>query len=213
MPVNRVGSNSSWLRQLLLEARQAQIDGSPQTGDQTKAVKTFQRSNQLTPDGVIGPKTNKILERYLSDAFDGPSTAKPTSTGVGGVSGQATSSGLDIDKAVAHLDKAAGGKSLGKCAKYVRQALEAGGLNTSGHPVDAKDYGPFLESKGFSKVDTSNGYTPQKGDIAVLPSNDSSDAGHVTMYDGKKWVSDFKQRDMLAGPSFRESGEYAVYRP
>ena len=217
MPVRQVGPDRSWLRQLLVKARQAQIEGSRPTQAQVKAVKSFQRAYKLKPDGVIGPKTSKVLERYLSDGFDAGSTskpggtAKPATTGAGAPGGTG-SSGLDVDRAVTHLDAAAGRSSLHKCARYVRQALEAGGLDTSGHPVDAKNYGPFLRSKGFTRVDT-DGYQPQKGDVAVLPANKRSDAGHVTMYDGKKWVSDFVQRDMFAGPSYRASGEYAIYRP
>src|SRR5271156_1771011 len=49
---------------------------------------------------------------------------------------------------------------IGKCAEYVRKALEAGGLNTVGHPSPAKDWGPTLIRIGFQAIaDTS--YNPQ----------------------------------------------------
>jgi hypothetical protein len=59
---------------------------------------------------------------------------------------------LDKDKASSWLISHAGTASQHRCAHYVRQALEAGGLNTAGHPVDAKDYGSFLQRSGFNKV-------------------------------------------------------------
>ncbi len=56
---------------------------------------------------------------------------------------------LKTDKAVERLNAHAQGNSSKKqCATYVRQALEAGGIDTSGHSVDAKDYGPFFGIKG-----------------------------------------------------------------
>ena len=38
----------------------------------------------------------------------------------------------------------------GICAKHVRIALEAAGVNSAGHPVSAEDYRPFLEKVGFA---------------------------------------------------------------
>jgi hypothetical protein len=42
--------------------------------------------------------------------------------------------------------------SIGKCAKYVRLALEAAGIVTTGRPSAAGNYGPFLQQKGFNPV-------------------------------------------------------------
>ena len=41
-------------------------------------------------------------------------------------------------------------------------------------------------------------YYPKKGDIAVYenPSN-SNEPGHICMYNGQNWYSDFKQRNMF----------------
>ena len=55
----------------------------------------------------------------------------------------------NISKAVAYLTKNAHIKSIGKCAKYVRTAIEAGGLSTNGHPISAYQYIDM-----FSKIDT-----------------------------------------------------------
>ena len=58
----------------------------------------------------------------------------------------------------------------GRCAKHVRLALEAAGMNTTGHPVSAKDYGPFLRKVGFTTV-APEGYVPQLGDIRRNPAH------------------------------------------
>ena len=68
-------------------------------------------------------------------------------------------------------------------------------MDTSGHPVDAKDWGPTLLKNGATVI-SPDGYKPQKADVAVFAGSDAHPYGHITIYDGKQWVSDFKQRNM-----------------
>jgi len=75
--------------------------------------------------------------------------------------------GYNIDNAVNWLNDNSLDKSVGRCAYYVRQALEAGGINTNPHPVSAKNYGPYLTKWGFSNVSNTS-YSPAKGDIRVF---------------------------------------------
>jgi hypothetical protein len=99
-----------------------------------------------------------------------------------------------------------------KCATYVRSALEAAGLNTTGHPLYAKDWGPTLLRIGFSVV-ASSSYLPQVGDIVVIQGTSTSMAGHIAGYDGKNWISDFVQAAMWPGPSYRdEQPPFVFYR-
>ncbi|MDD4991454.1 MAG: FG-GAP-like repeat-containing protein [Paludibacter sp.] len=116
----------------------------------------------------------------------------------------------DKDKAVDKMNKIALSKSQGQCAKYVRIGLEAGGLNTTGHPLAAKDYNEFLQKRGFVTVDSEN-YVPAKGDIAVFDSFQGKNTyhafGHIQMYNGSQWISDFKQSGFWAG------SDYRVYKP
>lgn len=121
---------------------------------------------------------------------------------------------FDVEAAVRELAASAGAASMGQCAKYVRTALEAGGLDTSQRPVSAKDYGPFLIGLGFASVPL-GAYLPAKGDVAVIQSYPGGDVhGHIAMYDGNQWISDFKQRDMWGGPGYRQhKPSYAIYRP
>ncbi len=111
--------------------------------------------------------------------------------------------GFDIDAAIIRIhkeiDKRADKKSIGYCARYVRWGLESGGINTSNRPNYACKYGPFLLRKGFNQINITdpNDYTPIKGDIVVFdtyPGQPKYPAGHIQMYNGEKWVSDFVQR-------------------
>ena len=111
--------------------------------------------------------------------------------------GQPATSGHPIDKDAItnYADQHAEPHSLGKCAAYCRRAFEAGGVDTNGHPVDAKDWGPTLLKNGATVV-SPDGYKPQKADVAVFAGSDAHPHGHITIYDGKQWVSDFKQNNM-----------------
>jgi hypothetical protein len=123
---------------------------------------------------------------------------------------------FDADKFATHLTKHAGKHSQSSCAKFVRLALEAGGVNTKGHPVPAKLYGPTLMRNGFHSitVDTPETFAFQKGDIVVIePTEHGNPAGHIAGYDGKNWVSDFVQRDFWPGTTYaREKPSYVVFR-
>lgn len=106
---------------------------------------------------------------------------------------------------VAHLVSNAASNSQSACAKYVRQAIEAGGLSTTGRPNYAKNYTTFLPSIGFSEIPIT-GYTPIKGDIIVLQNVKGGHvAGHIAMYSGSQWISDFKQRDQWGGTRYRNA--------
>jgi hypothetical protein len=135
-----------------------------------------------------------------------PQTLKPESKGVPGYS---------IDAAVKHIDANAHTKSQGRCARYVREAIEAGGAKIPlPRPVYAKDYGPVLSKLGFVKV-AAVAYTPLRGDIVVLKAPTGQVAGHIQMYNGTKWVSDFIQgTDIYPGPGYRKDKVgYEVFRP
>lgn len=118
---------------------------------------------------------------------------------------------LGVSKYSGHV----GSKSSGKCAKYVRLMLEAGGINTNGHPVAAKDYTRFLPSKGFKHIASLWGSYEQRnfssnaakpGDIAVM---DHGTYGHICMWTGSQWVSDFIQRNMWV---YSGNGTCEVFR-
>lgn len=118
----------------------------------------------------------------------------------------------DVDDAVTYLTEHAEKKSVGQCAQYVRMAIKNGGCLTFLHPTSACDYIRFLPKLNFKEV-AINDYHPQKGDIIVFQSIRNHEHGHIAMYNGNIWISDFKQRDMFGGKSFREQKiEYHVFR-
>ena len=54
-----------------------------------------------------------------------------------------------------------------------------------------------------------------QGDVVVIQNYPGGDVnGHIALYDGTRWVSDFKQRDIWAGPGYRANQPpLQVYRP
>jgi len=107
------------------------------------------------------------------------------------------------------MDAHALSRSSHHCAMYCRLGMEAAGLDTSDRPQsgDAGDYGPFLMRHGAQTVPPDS-YVPQVGDVVVFNKTDQHPNGHIEMYDGQHWVSDFMQnkfspyRDEMSTPPF-----------
>lgn len=120
---------------------------------------------------------------------------------------------IDVDRAVARLDANAAGRSQGHCLRSVREAVQAGG-GSPGSTLSAKDFGPNLERAGFSSVadHRSPGYNPQRGDVAVFQAVPGHPHGHIAMYNGERWVSDYRQDSFYANQAYR-SGSWTAYRP
>jgi hypothetical protein len=116
----------------------------------------------------------------------------------------------DIDKFVQWLDSNAQATSQHSCAKAVRKGLEAGGVDTSNRPQYAKDYGPFLEKNGFIRISDEN-YSPQKGDMVVFQPGPNP-YGHIQVWNGSTWVSDFIQKPDKISPYSNQTPVYNIYR-
>ncbi len=116
----------------------------------------------------------------------------------------------DLDKLCSYAVGAAKGASEGRCALYVRRALEAAQVKKmfSGGLGDAKDYISSLPKIGWKNVGK-NISSFAKGDIAVFPAS-SSKFGHVCIWTGSIWVSDFKQKTVQ--PSNSSNYDYYVFR-
>ena len=123
---------------------------------------------------------------------------------------------VDVSKFATHLRACAvSGFGKGMCARYVRQALESGGADTSGHPVSAKDWGPLLLLNGFHPLELASieAFVPEKGDVAVIQPTSNCPHGHIQAFDGKNWISDFVQAAFWPGPAYRkEKPSSTVYR-
>lgn len=109
----------------------------------------------------------------------------------------------DPVKAAEYATKAMNATSLSKCALYIRKAINAGGIPGSwGHAYQflEKDAGGLnpLERMGFNLIDHNQGL--QVGDIGVLNRTKDHEYGHIQMWNGKQWVSDFGQDPAKMGP-------------
>lgn len=113
---------------------------------------------------------------------------------------------FNIEKATNYITKNAAPRSKTCCAWYVMRAMHAGGCLISIYPAWA--YKHVLPLYNFKKIDKSN-YHPQKGDIVVIENSKEHFWGHIAMYNGEIWVSDFKQRSMNP---YRKSYPYEIFR-
>ena len=70
----------------------------------------------------------------------------------------------------------------------------------------AKDYGSLLTASGFISVQDA----PRAGDVAVIQPIPGHPDGHMTMYNGTQWVSDYKQPAVYG---YYPSASYRQQRP
>jgi hypothetical protein len=104
-------------------------------------------------------------------------------------------------------------RSSHHCAMYCRLGLEAGGISTDDRPLsgDAGDYGPFLLRHGAQTVPRES-YVPQVGDVAVFDKTNQHPHGHIEMYDGHHWVSDFMQHSFSPYHDESSTPTFTIYR-
>ena len=111
------------------------------------------------------------------------------------------------------MDAHALSRSSHHCAMYCRLGLEAGGISTEDRPRsgDAGDYGPFLLRHGAQTV-PQDSYVPQVGDVVVFDKTDQHPYGHIEMYDGHHWVSDFMQHSFSPYHDEVSTPTFTIYR-
>lgn len=109
----------------------------------------------------------------------------------------------DVNKAVEHLNKNAEQASTDYCARYVKNAISAGGdIKAWPSIISAKDYGNALLDRGFQVLPPDSIFST--GDVAIIQGIKKTDFpvgeikkdhphGHIAMFNGQQWVSDFKQ--------------------
>ena len=122
-------------------------------------------------------------------------------------------------------------KSKGKCAEHVRMGLVAGDLNGKikkmfgGRLGDAFEYLTNLPKLGFNAVfrgTSLKGFTPMKGDVAVFdrktygqdkPNEGGWVYGHVCVWTGSNWVSDFVQATVYPHSRYAANGlPFTIFR-
>jgi len=129
------------------------------------------------------------------------------------VTPSSSAGGVDKSKLSDWMDAHALSHSIHHCAMYCRLGMEAAGLNTGDRPEsgDAGDYGPFLLRHGAQTV-PQDSYVPQVGDVVVFDKTDQHPNGHIEMYDGRQWVSDFKQHSFSPYRDATSTPPFTIYR-
>lgn len=120
---------------------------------------------------------------------------------------------LDVMSSVA-IRNATNRKSTGQCALFVRKALQAAQLvqQFSGGLGHANQMPSRLTQMGWIAIGQ-NVKNVQKGDIAVFQKTNTEGGqkyGHVCLYTGSQWVSDFIQNSVQ--PNSKDNLTYTVYR-
>ena len=110
--------------------------------------------------------------------------------------------------AAARAAQAAHSSSTGRCARYVRKALQAAGYEFTPNP-SAYQYASrgTLANAGFVKI--SNNMPPQVGDVVVFDRSSKHRHGHIQIFDGSNWVSDFRQNDISP---YSDTYSYTTWR-
>ena len=100
---------------------------------------------------------------------------------------------VSIDAAVKYLVDHANPKSVGYSAAYVANALQEGNFRFTRQP-SAYMYrtNGVLNSIGYRQIAKPNSF--KKGDITVTDRNAAHPHGHIAMWCGSNWISDFVQR-------------------
>lgn len=108
----------------------------------------------------------------------------------------------NIDKAVQHVEQNALSTSHTCCAWFVMRAMQAGGCPIGIYPAWAYKY--VLPFYGFKTV-----IKPQKGDIVVFNKTNRHFWGHIAMYTGTTWISDYKQKKMNP---YKDEVAFTIFR-
>jgi hypothetical protein len=174
-------------------------------------LRTLSSPTETTKEHFAGPSPRSASPELQLKPSDAP---VQSSTSCGSLGHKTLSYGV-LDKSLLSdwMDAHALVRSSHHCAMYCRLGMEAAGLNTSDRPRsgDAGDYGPFLLRHGAQTVSQAY-YSPLVGDVVVFDKTSEHPNGHIEMYDGHHWVSDFMQRRFSPYRDSASSPSYTIYR-
>lgn len=117
----------------------------------------------------------------------------------------------DYRKAVQQLKENASQESRGRSAEAVVKAIEAGGIALAGKVGNSAETGRLFRSAGFRPIAVNmEAFMP--GDVAVFEAAESQPVT-MAMFDGKSWVSDFRQPGLYPSAALRKQRtRYTIYR-
>lgn len=212
MTLTTVGANAESGRITIISAdgeRQVNIVAPPpQTTAQT--LNNTQLDSAINELMVSSQNSGRFTQGFSTPAFTNYSVQSPTahttySSGstVSALNGSAPATAARLAARAAH------GRSQGRCALYVRKALQGAGYQfTSQASAYMYATNGTLAGAGFTRISSDN-YVPQVGDVVVFNRSSKNPHGHIQIYDGRQWVSDFRQPNFSP---YRTHNGYSVWR-
>ena len=165
-------------------------------GSGTESASFSADTSSSVPDmsGFSAPYSPEGYREHLAES----SSASNIPSYVPSSQGSETNTGMGnpMLNAMRYAKKHAKTESSGYCARYVANALEYAGIKFQRQPSAYMYHtNGILKKAGFGLVSTSmSGYSPQPGDVCVIGRFNNHKHGHICIYDGKNWISDFVQR-------------------
>lgn len=101
---------------------------------------------------------------------------------------------FDVEVATKYLTQHAHPQPTNWCAKYVHDALEAGGIKMTRQPdaITYRNSGVIVSQALYKEISKPSSF--KKGDITITEANQYHEFGHIAMWNGTKWISDFIQK-------------------
>lgn len=166
----------------------------PGSGTENTSFNADTSSSVPDMSGFSAPYSPEGYSEHLAESSSAGSIPSyvPSSQG----SETNTGMGNPMLNAMRYAKKHAKTESSGYCARYVANALEYAGIKFQRQPSAYMYHtNGILKKAGFGLVSTSmSGYSPQPGDVCVIGRFNNHKHGHICIYDGKNWISDFVQR-------------------
>lgn len=173
------------------------MDTSIQPGVSTSGNMTG--INSTTPSSLIS--NSNQTEQYAIDSNDNQDNVLAARYGGNNNSMAAKAARIAASRA--------GARSQHRCARYVREALEAAGFKVKRGIGSAYMYAEGeLERLGFTPLDPNT--PPIPGDIMTIGRSQRHVHGHICIFDGNHWYSDFKQN--RASPYRDKLGKEILWR-
>ena len=188
--------------------KMAEAPNAPADIQETANAQTFPGSQGAPQDYSQSPQTQGSQG---SQAMSSVPSYIPRDTGGTGTGTNTGGPGMAYAANYATQQAQKNQRSTGYCARYVANALQAAGLKfqRQGSAYMYHTRG-ILKQAGFGLVSVGRrGYTPQAGDVCVIDRFNKHKHGHICIYNGKNWVSDFIQR--TASPYSDGPGESGIF--
>ena len=152
------------------------------------------------------PAYRQVMGKLIAQGRNGlglnPKFPTTNSPEIGGAGITLTGLNKQVSDAADFASGRAYQKSLGKCAKFVNDALIKSGINLQrGHAYQMPEN---LKRAGFVSQPVTSSTKFRKGDIVTFGRNPNKkiEYGHIQIFNGKNWVSDFGQKSYLPGKKY-----------